>query len=988
MRAFFYYLLLLALLGCAETRQLRQFPVSGMEEPLGRLDFHDIPQLIADAYWHMSAQRWRPAAYIAKEIINHQDDLGRLGSPHTADAYVILAKSYCQSGEYAPCVTSMSMLDQILRLPAIKNTYGAYRLIERLGELYESIGHIERAKNGYDEAFDLAKTQNNKSHIDVRRLAFTHNKEPMDLAGTRLLIDDLERELSRCDFRSDVHDCYWNSHGVGHDRRGLLQALNNLYLKVPQYFLKRTATIDTKSQFAEYIASLERKADRASSSERPSLHCLIARIYLDRRDISEAKVSFRRCRQTSHDFLDRVYHNGSSTKVDIANIRKMANEFDSAINYELSVISLSEGKLTEAKNLMALSITKALPEIDPLYIEFGHYMRVRDRTNRLAQIYWLNRNEGLARTAWNDATDIAEEQFRRLGRFETETVLLGHIGALREISHTIINTLYLEPDTNRRARLADLALASTLLSQARVADALNEQLAPFSGPRSQQEQDLIRNQRSLRFRMTALESQVSDSERGRQVRLELAGLRHSLELLDAQLREHTGHAPIQLPLSRQIVGAVAKRLPRDSALIDYVHLRLRDPRIPEGQQKEQYRYLALVLRSDATVTALDLGDAQGIDRIVRDLHEDLAHARPDYEARTRAAYDRLIRPLLPVLTDVERLFLVPDADLHLLPFSVLSDGNESLRSHYQISYLSSGRDLLRSSKRVGSGNVVVFANPDVRARANRDGPGLMASNTEPQPRPDDVADIERTRGLHLRRSPTRSASQSVRELADLPGADAEAQAIAQLLPLSTIHRREQASESELFAIRPAPTVLHFATHGLFFDSRDEASGGLLQQRGPRIDPEGAEPNPLLRSALVLAGAAHGRLHPESPYDGLATALEISSGLALQGTKLVVLSACETARGVVMQGEGVAGLRRAFLVAGAESVIASLWKVDDSVTRLLMTHFYRLLRAGRSRSEALTTSASVVRSKPEYAHPYYWAGFVLVGQDGPIENLKE
>lgn len=113
------------------------------------------------------------------------------------------------------------------------------------------------------------------------------------------------------------------------------------------------------------------------------------------------------------------------------------------------------------------------------------------------------------------------------------------------------------------------------------------------------------------------------------------------------------------------------------------------------------------------------------------------------------------------------------------------------------------------------------------------------------------------------------------------------------------------------------------------------------------------PNPLVRSALVLAGAAHGRIRPDSGYDGLVTALEISSVLALKGTKLVVLSACESARGVVLQGEGVASLQRAFLIAGSEKlVVASLWKVNDDVTKRLMTAFYTFLRAGNSRSVAL------------------------------------
>jgi len=365
----------------------------------------------------------------------------------------------------------------------------------------------------------------------------------------------------------------------------------------------------------------------------------------------------------------------------------------------------------------------------------------------------------------------------------------------------------------------------------------------------------------------------------------------------------------------------------------------------------------------------------------------LSQGRPDYEVTARAAYERLIGPLSPMLSDVQQLYLVPDADLHLLPFAVLSDGAKALAERFSVSYLSSGRDLLRSSSSApSSDSVVVFANPDVRARLDSAGAVVPSSETE-SPMQDAVAEFEHTRSRALRRAPGRSAKHEVEGLVELPGAEGEAQAIADRIPFAVIHRRENATEKRLFELKPAPKVLHFATHGLFFGDQADSSVTVSQRSGPPVDPDDHMPNPLVRSALVLAGAAHGRMSRDSPFDGLLTALEISTGLALSGTKLVVLSACESARGVVLQGEGVASLQRAFLIAGAESVVASLWKVNDDVTKRLMTAFYTFLRAGNSRSVALRRAAAQVRSSPEYAHPYYWAGFVLVGQDGPIDGLK-
>ncbi len=94
--------------------------------------------------------------------------------------------------------------------------------------------------------------------------------------------------------------------------------------------------------------------------------------------------------------------------------------------------------------------------------------------------------------------------------------------------------------------------------------------------------------------------------------------------------------------------------------------------------------------------------------------------------------------------------------------------------------------------------------------------------------------------------------------------------------------------------------------------------------------------------------------------------------------LVVLSACETGRGDVESAEGLIGLTRAFLVAGADRVLCSLWRVDDAATRALMEKFYEEWNKGRSMSEALDAARAHVRGQPKWKHPYYWAAWVFWG----------
>ncbi|HLL56078.1 MAG TPA: CHAT domain-containing protein, partial [Myxococcaceae bacterium] len=183
------------------------------------------------------------------------------------------------------------------------------------------------------------------------------------------------------------------------------------------------------------------------------------------------------------------------------------------------------------------------------------------------------------------------------------------------------------------------------------------------------------------------------------------------------------------------------------------------------------------------------------------------------------------------------------------------------------------------------------------------------------------------------------------------------------------------------------------THGFF---REDATAparartvgffGAMADPGPVHVPA----NPLLRSGLVLAGArtpadggsAEGRLRLE---ESLVTAFELA-GLDLWGTQLVVLSACDTGRGDVKLGQGIYGLRRAFVIAGAETTVMSLWKVDDETTRVLMERYYRGLLAGGGRATALQDAMRELRATQP--HPYFWAPFIALGSDAPLRGLAE
>jgi CHAT domain-containing protein len=298
--------------------------------------------------------------------------------------------------------------------------------------------------------------------------------------------------------------------------------------------------------------------------------------------------------------------------------------------------------------------------------------------------------------------------------------------------------------------------------------------------------------------------------------------------------------------------------------------------------------------------------------------------------------------------------------LSLVPFAALKDENDRfLIENYSISYLTSGRDLLRNRSSVESREgPVIVANPSFTLRSS-----AVEKNSTGQRSADMVSGFE-----------------------PLDGTASEAQQLNAVLPKSEVFAGPNATESVLKSLT-GPSVLHVATHGFFLSPRLTA-GSMTPPQSARVSAFDAgvqiEENPLLRSGLALAGA--NQLNDGRGNDGILTALE-AAGLDLHGTKLVVLSACETGIGEVQNGEGVYGLRRALVLAGSESELMSLWKVDDEATRDLMVEFYKGLMNGESRSTALREVQLKLLKMDRYEHPFFWAAFILSGDWGPIKIAK-
>jgi tetratricopeptide (TPR) repeat protein/CHAT domain-containing protein len=458
-----------------------------------------------------------------------------------------------------------------------------------------------------------------------------------------------------------------------------------------------------------------------------------------------------------------------------------------------------------------------------------------------------------------------------------------------------------------------------------------------------------------------------------------------LETVASQLESQLARRSVAFRAETQPVeiAAVQAQLPADGVLVEYVRYRPFDATNPQNRWGAE-RYAAYLLFPDGAIQAVDLGPAADIDAAVPDfigLLQDRsttlrAGARPtrydaDIEAITGTIKRLIFDPIAPYLQDRSHLLISPDSQLNRIPFEALQAETSGpfLVEQYQISYLNSGRDLLKFDVTEPSQQpAVVLADPDYEQASGPPRPGLGE-------------------GLGVRASQQRSSELSQLQVGPLPGTAAEAEAIRPLLPNATVLTQTNATENALKQV-DSPRILHIATHGFFLanvarPTLEEGRGlGIFATDSPLPQaPAVTVENPLLRSGLALAGF-NGRASGEE--DGVLTALEASQ-LNLFGTQLVVLSACETGLGDIANGDGVYGLRRAFAIAGAETQLMSLWQVDDFGTQSLMVRYYEKLTAGMGRSEALReVQLEMINSQGRYAHPFYWAAFITTGDWRPLE----
>ncbi|MBF0188575.1 MAG: CHAT domain-containing protein, partial [Magnetococcales bacterium] len=641
--------------------------------------------------------------------------------------------------------------------------------------------------------------------------------------------------------------------------------------------------------------------------------------------------------------------------------------------HDLGLLFLEQKRTKAAISQITEAWQKArthLGALHPYTLEFHHSLaRAQEQSGDLEAAFSTNRAAFLARSTFLDrvlwsSDDNARSGYLRLFRQEQDAYLslLSRLKRSQAAGRAII-----EVGLRRKGLLLSIAAEQRLITQLADDPALQEISQALSSAR-----------RDLAAATLADPSPgVNRAEERHRVEMRVQDLQRRLGTASSRFRER-----MTIPTPETLVTTLKK----GAALVEMMAFRT--------QGLTRFLVGTLVVGDNGpTWNRTLLADSASLTTAVREFRQviqDPATEDAELAEVSKALYGHVWQPLEPLLVGAERLHLAPDGILNILPFHALQNSaGDYLATAHDLRIIASSRDLLKQPRSLPkTPTALIIADPDFNA-ALQPLPETRIHGKKTAPASAEPSSAQTTRSLdknQLQDGLTQTR-RSLRGLAfdPLPGARREGRLIHGRISKGEgnghILHSDSASEQTVRRSVATPAVLHLATHGFFLKEHEQFQARINRHkhRGASLSAPPTGDNPLLRSGLALAGvnlnAPHlGTIDPDN--DGILTAWE-ALGLNLSQTRLVVLSACETGLGVIHEGEGVYGLRRAFQEAGADGVISSLWEVSDLGTLAFMNGLYKRFLTGTPLHQAYRETQQELMQSPRWGHPFIWAAFVLV-----------
>lgn len=844
--------------------------------------------------------------------------------------------SLIPQGRYAEAIPAAKTLVQICEEDWGPNHENLATVLHNLGFLYQQTGDYAQAEPIFLRALSIREKTLGPEHPDVAR----------SLNGLALLYQE-EGDYKQAEalFKRSLQ-IKEKSYGTEGPEYAL--ELNNLAV-----LYKDLGDYDQAEKLLKNILTIFEKTYGQKNVRVATVLNNLAGVYRAKGDLNQARALYERSIEIDKELL-------ASDHPDYA--RDLNN---------LGLLYFEEGKYDLAEPLLKQSLDIYEKSSGPNHPDLVPIL------NNLGMLCIVQNNIDQAIAYQKRANEISEQSlFMILGNGTEEQKRLYLAWRKDELNATLSLNTKFAPENKEATKLA---LGTILRRKGRVLDAVSHQLLSLRQNLSAADQKLLDEISTTRAELSARVLHGPGQNKKDEFMKSITDLQAKSDQLEKEISSHS--AAFKAQQTPVTVEAVQQAIPKDMALIEFATYRMLDSKAKT--RNERYgsaRYVAYILNHDGDPQLADLGEASVIDKGIADLRNSLKNAaNADYKNKARSLDKLVMEPVRKLLGSKKTLILSPDGAMNVLPFASLIDENgKFLIENYSIDYLTSGRDLLRMEAHEPSKQgPLIVANPQYSMGSAPEGRGKTNANSD-----------ESRIGF---------MGVFIPKFKPLVGTAQEAKSISDVLHNSKVITGKDATESIIKA-QNGPQILHIATHGFFLPDETEPSSTeaetkkaettkestnshapsekrsvLIVPRKSQVDSVRKE-NSLLRSGIVLAGANNAS-SSESKDDGILTALE-ASGMDLWGTRLVVLSACETGLGDLKQGEGVYGLRRALLIAGTETEVISLWPVSDQATAYLMIDFYKRLLSGGGRMESLRQAQ--IKTMKLLNHPYYWAAFIPVG----------
>jgi CHAT domain-containing protein/Tfp pilus assembly protein PilF len=956
----------------SEALQLAERVLEVRERLLGT-EHRDVAAAIeslADIYAEMG--NFEKAEPLYKRALDIHEKVEGKEHPGAASCLNGLAFLYKRQGKYAEAEPLYQRALDVFEKALGKDHPDTATCLNNLASLYDNQGKYAEAESLHKRAIDIREKALGKDHLST---ASSLN----NLAGVYLMQGKF----------AEAEPLYQRSLAIKK------KALDKDHPDMAYSFNNLGFLYQTQGKYAEAEPLLKRALEireKALGKEHPltaaSLHNL-AMVYRKKGKYAEAEPLFKR----ALDITERLGKEHPDTAICL----------DS-----LATLYWEQGKRAEAEPLFkrALDIrekalgkghlftAQSIHEMAKLYQAQGKYVEAEPLYKRALDVFEkLGKDYPDTVSCLNNlaALYVAKGDLVQAVKFQALAVAASERNLARNLvigseRHKLALLAILSAQTDRTVSLhirsapdaaaaRDLAATMILQRKGRALDATSQNLNALRGRFDAEDQALLDRLTETRSQLAGVVLGGPQKMTAEQHQARIKELEDQADKYEADIGRRSDEFRAQyLPVTLEAVRAA---IPPDSALIEFASYR---PFNAKTTTYGQARYAAYVLRRDGEIEWKELGAAKAIDTSIAALRKALRDPkRLDVKRLARAVDAKLFQPLRPLLGGRSRLLISPEGPLNLIPFAALLDerGRYAVEG-YSISYLTSGRDLLRLQvARESKDGPLVVAAPDFGRRSQ-----VEALSLEKQEKDASEGEIEQE-----------SARTAINEVyfPPLPQAAREGEDLQALLPGATLLTKGKATKAALTQVH-APRLLHIATHGFFLEDQqltlpgergaqaliDDPKRAMqeLERRGIHIE------SPLLRSGLALAGANE---HKEDD-NGILTALEVT-GINLWGTKLVTLSACDTGVGEVKNGDGVHGLRRALVLAGSETQVMSLWAVSDKATRELMVSYYERLKQGQGRGEALRQAQLEMLKNTNRRRPYYWASFIQSGEWANLDGKR-